>query len=61
MDGLNENAGLIILIVAVILVAILGVVVWLLIDMRKRVAVQRLKFIGQFSADPDTRDRKSVV
>ncbi len=55
MDGLNENAGLIILIVAVILVAILGVVVWLLIDMRKRVAVQRLKFIGQFSADPDTR------
>ncbi len=55
MDGLNENAGLIILIVAVILVAILGVVVWLLFDMRKRVAVQRLKFIGQFSADPDTR------
>lgn len=55
MDGLNENAGLIILIVAVVLVAILGVVVWLLIDMRKRVAVQRLKFIGQFSADPDTR------
>lgn len=55
MDGLNENAGLIILIVAVVLIAILGVIIWLLVEMRRRLAVQRLKFIGQFSADPDTR------
>ena len=55
MEKLNENAGLIILIVGVILLALLGVVIWLLFETRKRLAVQRLKFIGQFSADPDTR------
>ena len=55
MDKLNENAGLIILIVGVVLIVLLGVVMWLLFETRKRLAVQRLKFIGQFSADPDTR------
>lgn len=55
MEGLNNNAGLIILIVGIILVAILGVVVWLLVELRKRIAVQRLKFIGHFSADVDSR------
>ena len=54
-SALNANAGLIILIVGVILVVLLGVVIWLLLDTRKRLAVQRLKFIGQYSADPDTR------
>ena len=54
-SALNANAGLIILIVGVILVVLLGVVIWLLFDTRKRLAVQRLKFIGQYSADPDTR------
>lgn len=55
MEGLNANSGLIILIVGIVLVAILGVIIWLLVEMRKKLAIQRLKFIGQFSADPDTR------
>lgn len=55
MDGLNENVGLVVLIVAIVLIAILCVIIWLLVEMRKKIAVQRLKFIGQFSADPDTR------
>lgn len=55
MAELNANAGLIILIVAVILLALLGVIIWLLVEVRKHIAVQRLRFIGQFSADPDTR------
>ena len=55
MEKLNANAGLIILIVGAVLLAVLCVVVWLLIETRKKLAVQRLKFIGQFSADPDTR------
>ena len=55
MDKLNANAGLIILIVGVVLLAILILVVWLLAETRKKLAIQRLKFIGQFSADPDTR------
>ena len=28
---------------------------WLLIETKKKLAVQRLKFIGHFAADPDTR------
>ena len=55
MEKLNANAGLIILIVGVILLVLLGIVIWLLIETKKKLAVQRLKFIGQFSADPDTR------
>lgn len=55
MDKLNENAGLILLIVAVVLLVVLGVIIWLLIEMRKKLAVQRLKFIGHFAADPDSR------
>lgn len=55
MENLNANAGLIILIVGVVLLALMGIVIWLLIETRKKIAVQRLKFIGQFSADPDTR------
>ena len=55
MDKLNANAGLIILIVGVVLMLILGVVIWLLVETRKKLAVQKLKFIGHFAADPDTR------
>ena len=55
MDKLNANAGLIILIIGVVLLVVLCVIVWLLIETRKKLAVQRLKFIGQFSADPNTR------
>lgn len=55
MEELNKNAGIIILIVGVIVVVLLGVVIWLLFETRKRLAVQRLKFIGRFDADPDTR------
>ncbi len=55
METLNENAGLIILIVAVVLIALLGIVMWLIIEVKKKLAVQRLKFIGHFAADPDTR------
>lgn len=55
MDQLNANAGLIVLIVSILFTVILGGIVWLLISIRQKIAVQRLKFIGQFSADPDTR------
>ena len=56
METLNQNAGLIVLIVAVVLIALLGVVIWLIIEMKKEnFAIQRLKFIGHFAADPDTR------
>lgn len=55
MDKLNANAGLIVIIVAVLFAVVTGVVIWMLISIHGKLAVQRLKFIGQFSADPDTR------
>ena len=55
MEGLNENAGLVVLIASIVMIAILCIIVWLLVETRKKIAVQRLKFIGQFSADPATR------
>ena len=55
MEKLNENAGMIILIVGVIVVVLLAITIWLLLETKKKLAVQRLKFIGQFAADPDTR------
>ena len=61
MDKLNENAGLIILIVGVVLLVVLVGIVVLLVELRKRIAVQRLKFIGQFSADPDSRKMMASI
>lgn len=55
MEKLNENVGLILIIVAVVLLVVLGIIIWLLVEMKKKLAVQRLKFIGHFAADPDTR------
>lgn len=55
MDKLNANAGLIVLIVAILFAVVMGVIIWMLISIHGKLAVQRLKFIGQFSADPDTR------
>ena len=55
MDKLNENAGLVAVIVGAVLLAVLILVVLMLAVLRKKIAVQRLKFVGQFAADPNTR------
>ncbi len=55
MDKLNEYAGLIAIISVIVLVAASAVTIFLLLSLRKKLAVQRLKFLGQFSADPDSR------
>lgn len=55
MEAINQNAGIILLIIAIFFAMIVGVVVYLLISIHGKLAVQRIKFIGQFSADPDTR------
>ena len=55
MDKLNENAGLVAVIVGAILLAVLILVVLMLVVLRKKIAVQRLKFVGRYTADPNTR------
>lgn len=55
MKGLNENAGVVVLVSLFVLLAVFGVVIVLLFGIRKRLSTQKLKFFGQFSVDPDTR------
>ena len=57
MEWLNENSGIIVLIASIILVALIGVVVWLLLRLHSKIAVQRLNFLGFYSVDDSTRRR----
>lgn len=57
MDWLNEGVGLIVLIASVIIVLLLAVALTLLCILRSKIAVQRLKFLGFYSTDKETRER----
>lgn len=61
MDWLNENSGVVALISAIILIALIGVTVYLLLRLHSKIAVQRLKFLGFYSIDKDTRKRYAGV
>ena len=55
MEWLNENAGVVVLVFGLVLIVMLGIVLWLVFTLRSRIAVQRLKFVGLYSADAETR------
>lgn len=57
MNWINENAGVIILVAAIIIFVLLGLCVWLLFYLKNRIAVQRLSFLGFYSASIDTGKR----
>ena len=61
MEWLNEHSGLLILISAVLIVALIILAIFLMIDLRNRIAVQRLKFLGLSSVDFDTRERYAEI
>ena len=52
---LNDNAGIVVLVLGVLMLAMLAVLLWLVFSLRSRFAVQRLKFVGLYSADVVTR------
>lgn len=54
---LNENAGVVVLIAAIIVIVMLGVAVWLLFFLKNRIAVQRLNFLGFYSTSMETKKR----
>lgn len=54
MNWINENAGVIILVAAIVILVLLGISVWLLFYLKNRIAVQRLSFLGFYSASVDT-------
>lgn len=57
MNWVNENAGVIILVAAIVIIAMLGLSVWLLFYLKSRIAVQRLSFLGFYSTSVDTGKR----
>lgn len=54
MNWLNENAGVLILITAIIILALIGVIIWHLLYIRSTIAVRRLSFLGFYSKSLDT-------
>ena len=52
---LNENAGIIVFVLGILIVVMLAVVLWLVVLLNSRFAAQRLKFTGMYAMDMDTR------
>lgn len=61
MEWLNEHSGLLVLISAILIVVLIILAIFLMIDLRNRIAVQRLKFLGLSSVDFDTRERYAEI
>lgn len=61
MEWLNEHSGLIALVSAVILICLIGVVVWLLLRLHGKIAVQRLNFLGFYSVERETGRRYAGI
>lgn len=56
MEWLNEGVGLIVLISAIVIILLAVAAICILLNLRTKIAVQRLKFLGFFSADTQTRE-----
>ncbi len=61
MEWLNKNAGVVILIAAVLIVLLVALSIFLLLNLRNKIAVQRLKFLGFYSTDPETRQKFAKI
>ena len=56
MDWLNDHAGLLVLITAVIIIAMVALAIVILYGIRRKIAVQRLNFLGFYSTNTETRE-----
>lgn len=56
MEWLNEHSGLMVLLTSIIIIALLIVAVVVLINLRGKMTVQKLHFLGFYSADVNTRE-----
>lgn len=61
MEWLNENSGLLLLIIGVIVVAMLALCIFFVVNLRNSIAVQRLKILGLFAVDFDSRERYAEI
>lgn len=54
---INSNAGVVMLIFGILLIAMLGVALWILFTLRRQFCVQRLKFTGLYAEDRVTHTK----
>ncbi len=54
MEWLNDGVGLIVLISAIVIVLLLALAIGIVLNLRSRIAVQRLSFLGLYGADLET-------
>lgn len=57
MEWINRNAGVIVLVTAVIVIVLVALCLWLLFYLKNRIAVQRLSFLGLWSTSLETGKR----
>ena len=57
MEWLNENTGLLVLILSIIIIALIALSLWLMFNLRSKIAVQKLNFLGFYSVNKETRKR----
>lgn len=61
MEWLNENSGLVALLSAIVIVALVAVCLILVFNLRGKIAVQRLNFLGFYSAELDSRKNYAEI
>ena len=52
---LNENAGVMILIIGIAVITMMGIALWILFGLRSQFCVQKLKFTALYAVDRVTR------
>ena len=57
MKWLNENSGVVVLIFSIIIIALIALSVCLLFSLHRKIATQKLKFVGFYSVNRDTKKR----
>lgn len=61
MEWLNENSGVVVLVTAIVTIVLVALCVVLMFDLRSKIAVQRLKFLGFYSTEVDSRKRYAQI
>ena len=54
---LNNNAGVLMLIIGLLILGALGISLWILFSLRSQFCVQKLKFTGLYATDRVTRTK----
>lgn len=61
MEWFNDNSGILVLIFGILLVVGVGFALYALLDMRRKIAVQKLKFLGFYSSDAETHENYAKI